>query len=322
MAVETILQHAAAVSSLSLLTVQIANLDSKLDGGVQPKLWAELQETSELQQRMAQVEAFNKVNKVRKRGIALAPCLWNVPPIPCSVIVAISHGGGITPADGSITITLGSAEIGQGLHTKVAQAAQYVLSQHPLLSEDVPLNLIRVVGNNTEVIPAFDLVGGSGSNPQAVRCVSGACEQLMAKLTSHMTMNPLKKKTMQFNRTAQGLDGKKMTWPQLVSLVTGPFGLAGADLVARNTVCLGLNNNEGLIKQIIQGKVLPMLFFSLALTHTITCTCCYDEIKGIQHLKIYSHAHSLILSLGLSLFLYFFFSVYLSICLCVCIVAW
>ena len=28
---------------------------------------------------------------------------------------------------------------------------------------------------------------------------------------------------------------------------------------------------------------------------TISCTCCYDEIKGIQDLMIYSHADSLIL---------------------------
>ena len=28
-------------------------------------------------------------------------------------------------------------------------------------------------------------------------------------------------------------------------------------------------------------------------TLTITCTCCYDEIKGTQDLKIYSHADSL-----------------------------
>ena len=34
---------------------------------------------------------------------------------------------------------------------------------------------------------------------------------------------------------------------------------------------------------------------SLILSHTltITCTCCYDEIKGTQDLKIYSHADSL-----------------------------
>merc|ERR1740117_1748498 len=52
-----------------------------------------------------------------------------------------------------------------------------------------------------------------------------------------------------------GLDGQKMTWPELIATCTGPFGMAGADLVARNTVCLGLNNNEGIIKQIIQGKM-------------------------------------------------------------------
>ena len=33
------------------------------------------------------------------------------------------------------------------------------------------------------------------------------------------------------------------------------------------------------------------------LTHTIACTCCYDGIKGIQDLKIYSHADSLTLSM-------------------------
>ena len=40
------------------------------------------------------------------------------------------------------------------------------------------------------------------------------------------------------------------------------------------------------------------LLFGLThiLTLTITCTCCYDEIKGTQDLKIYSHADSVILS--------------------------
>ena len=44
----------------------------------------------------------------------------------------------------------------------------------------------------------------------------------------------------------------------------------------------------------------PCLFtHSQSHTHTLTisCTCCYDEIKGIQDLKIYSNADSLILSL-------------------------
>ena len=36
--------------------------------------------------------------------------------------------------------------------------------------------------------------------------------------------------------------------------------------------------------------------YSHSHTLTINCTCCDDEIKGTQDLKIYSHAHSLILS--------------------------
>jgi len=257
MAVETILQHAAVSSGLPLIQVQKANLDKKLDGGMQPKLWDQLIESSEMTARAEDVKLFNAKNTLKKRGIALSPCLWEVPPIPASCIVAIHHGGGTLPPDGSITITLGSAEIGQGIHTKVAQACQHTLSQHPLLREKVPLELIRVVGNNTEVVPAFDAVGGSGSNPQAVRCVQGACEQLLDKLTVHFTMNPLKKRTMTFNRTAMGLDGQKMTWPELIATCTAPFGLAAADLVARNMVFMGMNNNEGIINQMIHGKMTP-----------------------------------------------------------------
>jgi len=249
------LQHAAVASGLALIEVQKANMDTKLDGGTQPKLWDQLIESSEMLERMEDVKAFNVQNKLKKRGIALAPCLWNVPPIPSTCTVVIHHGGGSSAPDGSITITLGSAEIGQGIHTKVAQACQYTLSQHPLLGEKVPLELIRVVGNNTEVIPAFDMVGGSGSNPQAVRCVIGACEQLIAKLTVHPMMNPIKKKNMTLNRKALGLADKKMTWPELIATCTGPLGLAGADLVARNMTFLGMSNNESAIKQMIQGKM-------------------------------------------------------------------
>jgi len=268
MTVETIMQHASAViPGLSLFDIQMANMDQSLDGGTQAKLWNQLSATSQLHERMQQADDFNANNKLKKRGVALAPCLWMVPPIPCTCIVAISGGGAHTVADGSITITLSSAEIGQGIHTKVAQAAQHVLSTHPLLSEDVPLSLIRVVGNNTEVAPGFDMVGGSGSNPQAVRCVTGACEQLIAKLTVHMTMNPMKSKTMKSNRTAMGKDGEQMTWPEIVATCTGPFGLIGADLVARNTVFFGMNNNESLVAQMASGKMtMPHPSYGAAVT--------------------------------------------------------
>ena len=36
-----------------------------------------------------------------------------------------------------------------------------------------------------------------------------------------------------------------------------------------------------------------LFLHSYSHTLTITCTCCYDEIKGTQDLKMYSHADSL-----------------------------
>ena len=61
--------------------------------------------------------------------------------------------------------------------------------------------------------------------------------------------------------------------------------------VAVSTVCHWLSHSLVLSR--------PSLFtLSQSHTHilTITCTWCYDEIKGTQHLKICSHADSLILS--------------------------
>eukprot|EP00931_Biecheleriopsis_adriatica_P016695 TRINITY_DN12245_c0_g1_i1.p1 TRINITY_DN12245_c0_g1~~TRINITY_DN12245_c0_g1_i1.p1 ORF type:complete len:1428 (+),score=265.27 TRINITY_DN12245_c0_g1_i1:80-4363(+) len=256
MAVETILQHAAASTGLPLLAVQKSNMNHKLDNGTQPELWKELEASSNLESRRQEVQAFNEKNKLKKRGISLAPCFWEVPPIPASATVAIYNGGGATAPDGSICITISSAEIGQGLHTKVAQICQLELSKHPLLSEPVPLDLIRVVGNNTEVQGAWDLTGGSGTNPQAMRAVAGACEILVERLKVKMLTNPLKKRLMNMNMKAMRKDGgKKMTWQELIQTVTGPFGMSGADLTARNTVFFGLSNTKSLIPQMLAGKM-------------------------------------------------------------------
>ena len=54
-----------------------------------------------------------------------------------------------------------------------------------------------------------------------------------------------------------------------------------------------LSNFAGIISKLVSQELL------LTHTLTITCTCCYDEIKGTQDLKIYSHADSQILSQGL-----------------------
>lgn len=230
-------------------------MNQKLDSDTQPKLWNELETSSDLQARTKEVLAFNQKNKLKKRGIALAPCFWEVPPIPASATVTIYNGGGTTSPDGSICITISSSEIGQGLHTKVAQICQHELSKHPLLSEPVPLDLIRVVGNSTEIDANWDLTGGSGTNPQAMRAVAGACEILVETLTVRLSTNPLKKRCMKMNTKVMSKEGMKLTWQELIQTVSGPFGTSAADLTARNTVFLGLSNTKSLIPQMLGGKM-------------------------------------------------------------------
>ena len=51
-----------------------------------------------------------------------------------------------------------------------------------------------------------------------------------------------------------------------------------------------------MILSLLVWRCLFLARITLTLSLTINCTCCCDEIKGTQDLKIYSHAHSLILS--------------------------
>ena len=75
----------------------------------------EIRRTSEYDLRAQHVEQFNKENRWKKRGINLLPMIYPVdyPPLRYNVLVAIYHNGG------SVVVTHGGVECGQGINTKV-----------------------------------------------------------------------------------------------------------------------------------------------------------------------------------------------------------
>ncbi|WP_406698075.1 molybdopterin cofactor-binding domain-containing protein [Singulisphaera sp. Ch08] len=124
--------------------------------------WDQLYASSEFAARAEQVDEFNRTNRWRKRGISMVPLKYGIgfkqlPAMNTSTALVT-----VNRLDGSVLVTHGGVEMGQGLHTKIAQVAAGELN--------LPLESIRVAGNSTDTIAnapptaastGFDLNGGA-----------------------------------------------------------------------------------------------------------------------------------------------------------------
>lgn len=80
-----------------------------------PTLWEQIQADSNYTERKAAVEKFNASNRWVKRGIALSPAKY-----PMGVDYYSSGALVCIYSDGTVLVSTGASEIGQGLNTKVA----------------------------------------------------------------------------------------------------------------------------------------------------------------------------------------------------------
>jgi xanthine dehydrogenase/oxidase len=130
------------------------------------EIWDSLYQSSDFEKRAAAVEEFNRANRWRKRGIAMIPHKYGISfTEPRGSLNASSALVNVNMGDGSVVVTHGGVEMGQGLNTKIAQLAANALG--------IPLELVRVTGINSDAIvnaPAtaastgYDLNGGAVNN--------------------------------------------------------------------------------------------------------------------------------------------------------------
>ena len=82
-------------------------------------------------ERSTEVAAFNAAHSWKKRGISITPCRFDCGPVAQIAAVSIQF-------DGSVLVTSGGLEVGQGLATKVKQVVyQYQLPQDAMPVADV-----------------------------------------------------------------------------------------------------------------------------------------------------------------------------------------
>ncbi|KAH8265261.1 hypothetical protein KR038_002707 [Drosophila bunnanda] len=182
---ETAMEHIAFTCQLDPADVRLVNLQP---GSKMVELFPRFLATTEYRQRREEVNLFNCQNRWHKRGLGLAlmnftlntTVAYNYP-----VTVAIYH------EDGSVVISHGGIEIGQGVNTKAAQVAAFVLG--------VPLEQVRVEASNTVSGANSMLTANSMTSEMIGLAVRKACDTLNKRL------EPLKQRL-----------GPQATWLQVL----------------------------------------------------------------------------------------------------------
>ncbi|XP_053684269.1 uncharacterized protein LOC128734228 [Sabethes cyaneus] len=164
--IEDILEHVAHVLNKDPLEVRLQNM--KEDCKIRPLLPDFLRDV-EFEKRKLAVEQFNEANRWKKRGIAVVPMQY--PQVffgQMHALVSIYH------MDGTVSITTGGIDIGQGVNTKVTQVAAYVLG--------IPITKISIKGMSNLTSPNASVSGGSMTSEAASFAVKKACDILVERM--------------------------------------------------------------------------------------------------------------------------------------------
>ncbi|CAB3359550.1 Hypothetical predicted protein [Cloeon dipterum] len=165
--IEEIMERIAGETKLDPLAVRLANLHNN-DNPI-AEMIAELKRISDFDARRAKVNEFNAANRWKKRGMSLVPMqypfdFWGNHP----AIVSIYQ------SDGSVAISHGGIEMGQGMNTKVAQVAAHILG--------VPLDSISVKPSNTLTSANAIVTGGSLGSEAVSYATMQCCKELLKRL--------------------------------------------------------------------------------------------------------------------------------------------
>lgn len=126
------------------------------------RCWEECLQMSCYQSKRNEIEKFNSQNRWKKRGIAIVPTKFGI----AFTVLFLNQAGAliIVYIDGSVLLSHGGVEMGQGLHTKMIQVASRALG--------IPVDKIHISETATDKVPntsATAASAGSDLNGMAVQ---------------------------------------------------------------------------------------------------------------------------------------------------------
>lgn len=144
-------------------TVELNRLDALLD---------EIAVTSEYKQRRADIARFNEEHEFVKRGLALTPVKFGI----SFTTTFLNQAGALVHiyTDGTMLVSHGGTEMGQGLNTKIAQIAAAEMG--------IPLSVVKVNATNTSKVPNTSATAASAGTDLNGMAVKNAVDTLKGRL--------------------------------------------------------------------------------------------------------------------------------------------
>jgi xanthine dehydrogenase/oxidase len=182
MVCETWIDHIARELNLPIETVRERNLvqagdlshyNQEFDPTVRIKeVYSKLREQSEFDARQKKVEEYNAGSRYRKRGICLLPTVFGM----SFTAKFMNQAGALVHCyqDGSVQVHHGGTEMGQGLHTKVAQVAAAAFG--------IEMKQVRILETATDKVANTSPTAASVSSDINGAAVLDACNQINERL--------------------------------------------------------------------------------------------------------------------------------------------
>ncbi len=136
------------------------------------RIWEQLKQSSDFAARRVAVDRFNHSHPYTRRGLAITPVKFGI-----SFTATLFNQAGaqvLIYRDGSVQVTHGGTEMGQGLFTKIRQIAAASLG--------VPLEAVRLMPTRTDKVPNTSATAASSGTDLNGAAVVDACDRLRATL--------------------------------------------------------------------------------------------------------------------------------------------
>ncbi len=156
-----------------------------------PTMWDKLCNGLDIVSRREEIEKFNAKNKLVKRGMAVTPTKFGI----AFTAKFMNQGGALVHlyTDGTVLVSHGGTEMGQGLHTKVCQVAAQAFG--------IPLSDVYVNDTSSDKVANSIPTAASMSTDMYGMATLDACRQILKRI------GPIREKMSPDAKLSEGKQG-------------------------------------------------------------------------------------------------------------------